>query len=112
MALSSTSYKPSKKIKAGDRIQIGQWIFDPKSGEMKRVQVVTEKGPVMLKKGRTHRFMRNIKLAKIGKCDPLDPQGVMCTLEYIKQGKAKIGKRTVSVQKLKAVASVLENFEL
>ena len=43
MAISSTSYKPSKKIKAGDRIQIGQWIFDPKSGEMKRVQVVTER---------------------------------------------------------------------
>ena len=112
MAISSTSYKPSKKIKATDRIQIGQWIFDPKSGEMKRVQVVTEKGPVMLKKGRTKRFQRNIQLAKIGKCDPLDPQGVMCTLEYIRQGKAKIGKRTVTPQKLKASASVLENFEL
>ena len=112
MAISSTSYKPSKKIKTGDRIQIGQWIFDPKSGEMKRVQVVTEKGPIMLKKGRTKRFQRNIQLAKIGKCDPLDPQGVMCTLEYIRQGKAKIGKRTVSSQKLKASASVLENFEL
>jgi len=112
MAISSTSYKPSKKIKTGDRIQIGQWIFDPKSGEMKRVQVVTEKGPVMLKKGRTKRFQRNIQLAKIGKCDPLDPQGVMCTLEYIRQGKACIGKRTVTPQKLKASASVLENFEL
>ena len=79
---------------------------------MKRVQVVTEKGSGHAEKRRTHRFMRNINLAKIGKCDPLDPQGVICTLEYIKQGKAKIGKRTVSVQKLKAVASVLENFEL
>lgn len=112
MAISSTSYKPSRKIKAGDRIQIGQWIFDPKSGEMKRVQVVTEKGPIMLKKGRTKRFQRNIQLAKVGKADLLDPQGVLCTLEYIKQGKAKIGKRTVSIQKLKAVASVLENFDL
>ena len=112
MALSSTSYKPSKKVKSTDRFNPGQWVFDHKTGEMKRVQVVTAKGPIMLKKGRTHRFMRNIKLAKIGKCDPLDPQGVLCTLEYIKQGKAKIGKRTVSVQKLKAVASVLENFEL
>ena len=112
MAISSTSYKPSKKIKTGDRIQIGQWIYDFKSGEMKRVQVVTQKGPVLLKKGRTSRFRRNIQLAKIGKADILDPQSILCTLEYIKQGKAKVGHRTVSVQKLKAAAAVFESFEL
>jgi len=112
MAISSTSYKPSRTVTLSDRFNPGQWIFDHKSCEMKRVQVVTANGPIMLKKEKTHRFIQNIRLAKIGRADLLDPQGVLCTLEYIKQGKARIGKRSVSIQKLKAVASVLENFEL
>ena len=111
MAVSSTSYRKAKEVKRTDRMNPGQWVWE--RGEMKRVQVIVKgKGPILLKKGRTKRFLRNIELAKKGLIDALDPQSVYTTLEFIRSGKAHTGKRTFSPEKLQAIAAIFEAMDM